>query len=285
MLAPTSRSRRVKARRCASHRLELPQLQQRLERALTVVATTMPAVQPSPTWKNYYATHWQDSREKRALRHEELGPSGAETRRFKDALFASDLPPAALDAVSANISLLKSPTVLRLEDGTFYGWEGCHPDQRLLRRLLHPRLELCAGAALPLPRAGTLHARRQLHLQPAARRRDGLPAATAAGQRPRRLPPLRRRPVRRRDEGLSRLEDLRRHRVAAQHCGQPSRNPIDVRLDRRTTKTAGTRTRPACSAGPPAPHAGYGTLRPQRLAHRLLPGRAQGRCGDGGRTR
>ena len=28
--------------------------------------------------------------------------------------------PAALDAVSANLSSLKTPTVLRLEDGTFY---------------------------------------------------------------------------------------------------------------------------------------------------------------------
>ena len=51
----------------------------------------------------------------------------AETRRFKKTLFASDLPGAALDAISANLSVLKSPTVLRLEDGTFYGWEGCHP--------------------------------------------------------------------------------------------------------------------------------------------------------------
>ncbi len=31
------------------------------------------------------------------------------------------MPPAA------NLSILKSPTALRLEDGTFYGWEGCHP--------------------------------------------------------------------------------------------------------------------------------------------------------------
>ena len=29
------------------------------------------------------------------------------------------------DAVSANLSVLKSPTVLRLEDGAFWGWEGC----------------------------------------------------------------------------------------------------------------------------------------------------------------
>ena len=34
---------------------------------------------------------------------------------------------AVLDAAAANLSILKSPTALRLEDGTFYGWEGCHP--------------------------------------------------------------------------------------------------------------------------------------------------------------
>ena len=33
--------------------------------------------------------------------------------------------PRVLEAVSANLSTLKSPTCLRLEDGSFYGWEGC----------------------------------------------------------------------------------------------------------------------------------------------------------------
>ena len=81
-----------------------------------------------PTWKNYYATVWPDSQ---ASAHYVLGEwdrLAAETRRFKEALFASDLPPAALDAVAGNLAILKSPTVLRVEDGTFYGWEGCHPD-------------------------------------------------------------------------------------------------------------------------------------------------------------
>jgi uncharacterized protein (DUF608 family) len=81
-----------------------------------------------PTWKNYYATVWPDSK---ASAHYALGEwerLAAETRRFKETLFASDLPPAALDAVTGNLAILKSPTVLRLEDGTFYGWEGCHPD-------------------------------------------------------------------------------------------------------------------------------------------------------------
>ncbi len=49
-----------------------------------------------------------------------------DTLLFQETLFSSTLPPYVLDAVSANISILKSPTVLRLEDGTFYGFEGCN---------------------------------------------------------------------------------------------------------------------------------------------------------------
>jgi uncharacterized protein (DUF608 family) len=80
-----------------------------------------------PVWRNFYATQWTDSRASAETLIDGWERLFAETRRFKDALFASSLPDAALDAVSANISILKSPTALRLEDGTFYGWEGCHP--------------------------------------------------------------------------------------------------------------------------------------------------------------
>lgn len=78
-------------------------------------------------WRNYYATVWEDSRASAAYALGEWDRLAEETQRFHDALFATTIPAAALDAVSANLSTLKSPTVLRLEDGTFYGWEGCHP--------------------------------------------------------------------------------------------------------------------------------------------------------------
>ncbi len=81
------------------------------------------------TWKNYYATQWDDSSASAQYAIENWPRLYDETKRFKDALFASTIPATALDAVSANISILKSPTVLRLEDGTFYGWEGLHPDE------------------------------------------------------------------------------------------------------------------------------------------------------------
>ncbi len=79
-------------------------------------------------WKNHYATIWTESTASAAYVLQQWERLYRETLLFKDALFSSDLPEAAIDAISANLSVLKSPTVLWLEDGTFYGWEGCHTD-------------------------------------------------------------------------------------------------------------------------------------------------------------
>ena len=83
----------------------------------------------SSTWRNYYATRFAHSGESALYSLSHWNRLHAETASFHEALFATTIPAAALDAVSANISILKSPTSLRLEDGTFYGWEGLHVDQ------------------------------------------------------------------------------------------------------------------------------------------------------------
>lgn len=77
------------------------------------------------TWKNYYATLFVDSTKSAIFGLRNWERLFKETLRFKNALFASTLPSFVLDAISANLSILKTPTALRLEDGTFYGWEGC----------------------------------------------------------------------------------------------------------------------------------------------------------------
>ena len=79
-------------------------------------------------WKNYYATVWKDSAASAQYGLSHWDRLASETASFKEALFGSTLPAAVIDAISANISILKSPTVLRLEDSTFYGWEGCHAE-------------------------------------------------------------------------------------------------------------------------------------------------------------
>lgn len=78
------------------------------------------------TWKNYYATVFRDSADSGRYALENWDSLYERTLRFRDELFASTLDPVILDAISATISVLKSPTVFRLENGEFYGFEGVH---------------------------------------------------------------------------------------------------------------------------------------------------------------
>ncbi|MCE5324603.1 non-lysosomal glucosylceramidase [bacterium] len=45
--------------------------------------------------------------------------------RFADAFFDTSLPNEVIEAIEANLSILKSPTVLRQKDGRLWCWEGC----------------------------------------------------------------------------------------------------------------------------------------------------------------
>ncbi len=77
-----------------------------------------------PGWKNYYATVFPSSRESAAYALTHFDDLFSRTRAFRDALYASTLDETVIEAISATLSVLKSPTVLRLEDGSFWGWEG-----------------------------------------------------------------------------------------------------------------------------------------------------------------
>lgn len=76
-------------------------------------------------WKNYYATVFKDSSDTAEYCMKNRDYLYKKTEEFTNAIFESTLDSAVIDAVSATLSTLKSPTVLRLEDGSFYGWEGC----------------------------------------------------------------------------------------------------------------------------------------------------------------
>lgn len=77
-------------------------------------------------WKNYYATIFKNSKHTAEYAFLNWDMLYGKTKAFCDALHSSTLDPAIIDAASSTLSVLKSPTVLRLEDGTFYGWEGVH---------------------------------------------------------------------------------------------------------------------------------------------------------------
>lgn len=80
------------------------------------------------TWKNYYATVFDSSRETAKYALSQFSELYRRTLAFKNALFSSSLPPVVIDAAASNLSVLKSPTVSRLEDGSFYCFEGVHEE-------------------------------------------------------------------------------------------------------------------------------------------------------------
>ena len=83
---------------------------------------------PAPKWRPYYVSQWQDARDVAIYVNDRFGSLRQRTEAFHDALFSSTLPSYVLDAVSANLAILKSPTVLRQEDGNLWAWEGCFTD-------------------------------------------------------------------------------------------------------------------------------------------------------------
>lgn len=76
-------------------------------------------------WKQYYATRFSNSLASGRYAMHHFDNLLDRTKRFTHALFSSTLPAPVLDAVSSNLAILKSPTCLRLEDGSLYGFEGC----------------------------------------------------------------------------------------------------------------------------------------------------------------
>lgn len=77
-------------------------------------------------WKNYYATIFEDSADSALYSLKNWTMLYERTLKFKNTLHSTSMPSSVIDAVASNLSVLKSPTVLRLEDGSFYGWEGVH---------------------------------------------------------------------------------------------------------------------------------------------------------------
>ena len=87
-----------------------------------------PVCHGNNSWKNYYARLFASAESVAEYAMAEWDRLSEETTAFHDALYASTLPPEALEAVGSNIAVLKSATVMRLSDGQFYGFEGCQCD-------------------------------------------------------------------------------------------------------------------------------------------------------------
>jgi uncharacterized protein (DUF608 family) len=60
---------------------------------------------------DHWRSHYAELREK--------------TARFSDCFYDTTLPAETVEAVAANLTILKSPTVMRQADGRLWSWEGC----------------------------------------------------------------------------------------------------------------------------------------------------------------
>jgi uncharacterized protein (DUF608 family) len=84
-----------------------------------------PDVAPAPAWRPFYAGKWTDASAVALDAAKNYETLRSRTLAFTEALHNSTLPPEVIDAVSANLAILKSPTVLRQENGNVWAWEGC----------------------------------------------------------------------------------------------------------------------------------------------------------------
>lgn len=79
----------------------------------------------SAKYKPWYATVINSIEHGNKLWSENYDAMFKASKQFTDCFFDNTLPDEIIDAVSANLSILKSPTILRQQDGRLWGWEGC----------------------------------------------------------------------------------------------------------------------------------------------------------------
>jgi uncharacterized protein (DUF608 family) len=78
-----------------------------------------------PSYRPWYAARFAGIEIVTDYWHDKYNDLRAASRRFSDCLYATSLPPEILEAVVTNLTILKSPTVMRQADGRLWGWEGC----------------------------------------------------------------------------------------------------------------------------------------------------------------
>jgi uncharacterized protein (DUF608 family) len=80
---------------------------------------------PAGTYQPWYAGRFADINSLTFYWRDHYDELRRNSKRFSDCFYSGTLPPEVLEAVAANLTILKSPTVLRQRDGRLWSWEGC----------------------------------------------------------------------------------------------------------------------------------------------------------------
>ncbi len=85
---------------------------------------------PAPgTYQPWYSGRFKDIGEVAAYWRDNYAKLRAASKKFSDCFHDMTLPPEVIEAVAANLTILKSPTVLRQSDGRMWCYEGCSDDK------------------------------------------------------------------------------------------------------------------------------------------------------------
>ena len=76
-------------------------------------------------YKPWYSSRFKNINELIAYWSQQYDDLKKKSLLFKDAFFKSTLPPEIIEAVAANLTILKSPTMMRQYDGRLWNFEGC----------------------------------------------------------------------------------------------------------------------------------------------------------------
>jgi uncharacterized protein (DUF608 family) len=77
-------------------------------------------------YEPWYSARFKDLSQVTDYWKENYDPLKQRSKTFSDAFYNQTLPPEVIESVAANLTILKSPTVLRQKDGKLWAWEGCH---------------------------------------------------------------------------------------------------------------------------------------------------------------
>ncbi len=77
------------------------------------------------TYTPWYTTRFQAVQDVAGYWRQEYAQLRERSAVFRDTFYDSTLPPEVLEAVAANLTILKSPTILRQHDGRLWCFEGC----------------------------------------------------------------------------------------------------------------------------------------------------------------
>ena len=77
------------------------------------------------TYRPWYARRFADIAEVTDYWRQHYDGLRQKSQRFSSCFYDSTLPPEVIEAVAANLAILKSPTVLRQADGRLWAYEGC----------------------------------------------------------------------------------------------------------------------------------------------------------------